>query len=86
MNDAINAAEKNLEQQWQPIETAPVGVFIDVLLKSTDNPLYTRRVINVSKRPTGRWNSLELHHHTEYPAYWMRIPAAPEQGGKDDGI
>lgn len=62
-------------QQWQPIETVPNNVCIDVWVVSDGNPDYGHRITDVHYSD-GRWFGVDLRWH--YPKFWMHIPARPQ--------
>ena len=63
-------------QQWQPIETVPTNLIIDVWVGSDQNPSYGQRITNVHFS-NNKWYGVDLTYH--YPKFWMPIPQSPNQ-------
>lgn len=64
---------------WQPIETIPDNMVVDLFIKSTLNPEYGRRathIANVGGRYFGR--GVPETEYGEYASHWMYIPEPPK--------
>lgn len=72
-------AKLQKELDWQPITTAPHDRLIDIWIKSTENPEFGRRAINVyfvNRVLIG--NDLPNKNLGEYAAYWKSISRPSE--------
>lgn len=80
MKFAWNSAKE--EYRWQTVETIPEDIFVDVFMKSKENPLFGTRVCNVckSKHVTGGWTGIPDHLKASYiyVSHWMPRPHNPE--------
>lgn len=76
---AWNAA---LESQWQPIETIPHDLFVDVWVSAKNIPDYGRRMTDVCRtdKHSSAWVNIEKCYLTDdlRPTRWMLPPKAPE--------
>lgn len=64
---------------WQPIETIPIGIFVDVWVISKNNPDWGKRLTDVCKNPkhSSGWVGIENHYLTDdvHPALWFQVDA-----------
>lgn len=63
-------------REWQPISTAPDGVY---LLVSCPN--YGVNVALLTKHPTGDAWFFRDANWVAHPTHWMPLPAPPQAGG-----
>ena len=65
--------------KWQPIETMPEKIAVDVWIRSERVSGYGRRATGVC-RIGDRWfgNYLPDPDYGEYPTHWMLLPAPPD--------
>jgi hypothetical protein len=75
---AILEAVQKPVNEWQPIETVPEDVYVDVWVKSRENSSYGKRVCNVF-RLNNKWFGATRpdEWHSEYAAFWMPLPKPP---------
>ena len=63
---------------WQPIETLPEAVAVDLWIKSVNNPNYGRRAVDAC-RIDDKWFGKDFpnEEYGEYASHWMRIALPP---------
>ena len=72
----MSAPDKPLNV-WQPIETIPNDVFVDVWVTSKTNPSWGVRLTNVCKSPRHSlgWVGIEKYYVSDdiHPVRWMIV-------------
>lgn len=86
IEEAINAQSlSSLEPQerdgWKPIETAPVGVCVDIWVRAKRKD-ESGRFCNMRLLPDGSWYGPRDLFKTDKPTHWMPLPAPPHTEGK----
>jgi hypothetical protein len=70
-------------QEWQPIESAPIGSCVLVAFHEWDDTTQKQIIAFAQSSDGDHWYEQESHSLIWTPTHWMPIPEPPKQHGND---